>query len=59
MWDMLFAFLVMRAMDFVSFDITVVFASRKREGGFWFPQIWTHNKNFVAKEAKESKERGN
>ena len=48
----------MRAYDFVSFDITVVFISQKQEEGLWFRRIWTYNEDFVARDAKESKERG-
>ena len=54
---MFIEFIVTRAMDFVSFDITIVFVSRKREGGLWFRRIWVYNEDFVTKVAKESKER--
>ena len=46
----------MRVMDFASFDITVMFVSRKREGGFWFHRIWTYSEDSVTKMAKEIKE---
>ena len=59
MLDSFIGFLVICVMNFESFDIAIVFVLRKREGGLWFRRIWTYNKDFVAKEAKESKERGN